>query len=376
MAIGEKAMYRRYLPVAILLVFTGCGGGGSSSGDQSSRPAPDPSPTPGELCSRNAIEAGMDAHLQTVETDSDFALFLERGDGQSYDLVRGGASLQTAYASASTSKLVAATVILWVVDAGFLSLEDTPQRWLPDWPLANDPTLSNITLDHLLGFTSGLQEEALCINLPNANFFDCVTAIGENNAGNGAVPGNSFHYASGHLQVAGAMAINAGGYADWTELFDGFRADTGLFPTSRFDLPSLNNPRLAGGMHWTGEEYINFLRAYRNQRILTPALSNEALKDHTSTAAFSYSPAFERLGEQWHYGFGLWHECFNVSFNCEAAETISSPGAYGAYPFINYRDDFFGIIAREGDLGTLAEGLALYRSLRNQAEAWAGCVNP
>lgn len=318
----------------------------------------------------------MDVHLQTVETESDFSLFLERYDGQSYDFVRGGASLQKTYASASTSKLVAATVILWVVDAGLLDLKDTPQTWLPDWPLVSDPTLSNIKLHDLLTFTSGLREEPLCINFPNANFFDCVNAIGENNACNGAVPGSSFHYASGHLEVAGAMAINAGGYADWTELFDAFRAVTGLFPTSQFDLPSLYNPRLAGGMHWSGEEYINFLRACRDQQILTPALSNEALKDHTSIAAFSCSPVFEQLGEQWHYGFGFWHECSNAPFHCEAAAMISSPGAYAAYSFINYRNDFFGIIAREGDLGTFAEGLTLYRSVQSQAEARAGCVNP
>lgn len=367
-------MYQRYLLIATLAVSAGCGGG--DGGGRSSGPTPDPSPTPpAAFCSRNAIETDMDAHLQTVETDTDFALSLERGDGQSYSFVRGNASLQIYYESASTSKLVAATVILWVVDAGVLSLEDTPQAWLPDWPLINDPTLSNMTLAHLLGFTSGLQEEALCINLPNADFFDCVNTIGENNAGNGVVPGSGFHYASGHLQVAGAMAISAGGYADWIALFNAFKADTGLFPTSLFDLPSLDNPRLAGGMHWTGEEYINFLRAYRNQQILTPALSDEALKDHTTTT-FSYSPAFDRLGEQWHYGFGLWHECSNATFNCATAETVSSPGAYGAYPFINYEDDFFGIIAREGGLGTFADGLALYRSVQERAEAWAVCAAP
>ena len=53
---------------------------------------------------------------------------------------------------------------------------------------------------------------------------------------------------------------------------------------------------------------------------------------------------------------------------------ISSPDANGAYPLLT-TGTIFGIIAREGDLGTFAEGLAVYRSVQNPAEAWGDCVN-
>ena len=364
-------MYRWYFSIAILTAFMGCGGGGNNA----SSPGPVPTPAP-ELCSRSTIEVEMDNYLQSAQSDTEFALYLERGEGQSYSFERGNVTLQTSLESASTSKLVAATAILWVVDSGVLSLDDNPQKWLPDWPLANDPTLARITLSHLLSFTSGLQDEAFCINLPNVDFFNCVNTIGENNAGNGVVPGADFHYSSSHLQVAGAMAVIAGGYASWTELFDAFKAGTGLFTSSQFDLPSLNNARLAGGMHWSGNEYAGFLKAYIEQQILSSSLSSVALEDHTASARFSLSPAEDGLAEDWHYGYGFWHECASDVFDCNAPETISSPGAYGAYPFINYNKDFFGILARQGNLGTFVEGLTFYRSIQPLAEAWADCGNP
>lgn len=356
--------------LVLAAIIAGCdSGGGGGNGSVSME-------DPAALCSRSSIEAAMNRHLQTVETDTDFALYLERGDGESYSFSRGAVSMQTFIESASTSKWVTATAILRLVDQEVLDLDDRPQDWLPGWPLAADPVLANITLQQLLSFTSGLQDEAACMYLPNADFDNCVENIGDSNAGSDTAPGSDFHYAGTHLQVAGAMAVQAGGFADWTALFADFKSATGLFGTSVYDITSADNPLLAGGMHWIGAEYVDFLRAYKNREILSPALSGLAVADHTANATISNSPILTALGEEWHYGFGLWHECMNATFDCSPAGTISSPGAYGAYPFINYQKDFFGLLARRGTAGTFEEGLVLYRSVQNMAEEWAQCPNP
>ena len=56
----------------------------------------------------------------------------------------------------------------------------------------------------------------------------------------------------------------------------------------------------------------------------------------------------------------------------------SSPGAYGAYPFVDLEHGYFGIVARQVDFdianevyGTFPEGVNLFRRIQDDAEAWA-----
>jgi hypothetical protein len=147
-----------------------------------------------------------------------------------------------------------------------------------------------------------------------------------------------------------------------------------LFATSVYDLPSANNPRLAGGMHWTAEEYLAFLRALVGGQLLTAASRAELFANQRGNATVAYSPTLD-LGEDWAYGLGNWLECPTAtvanSFNCGSGHRNSSPGAYGAYPFIDFDDEYFGIVARQGGLGTYPEGVYLFRSVQALVSLWA-----
>jgi CubicO group peptidase (beta-lactamase class C family) len=342
------------------VVAVGCGGTGTH-------------PAPGPACSTIQLEADMDAVLALTASEVDFSFSLERQDGRRYNFSRGVSTLQTSYESASTSKLVSAVIILRLVEQGYLSLTDRPQTWIGSWPITSGDTLYNLTLAQLLSFTSGLTDEPLCLNAGGYDFETCVTNIATTNAGNGITPGQEFYYASTHLQVAGLMAIKARGVATWQDVFAEFKTQTGLFPTATYDLPSASNPRLAGGMHWRSEEYMAFLKALRDGALLNAASMSELLADHTATATMVYSPAVAGLGEDWHYGFGLWHECQSATYNCTAGSRVSSPGAYGAYPFWDRSQGYFGIVARQGALGTFTNGVAIERAVRSRAEEWAAC---
>ena len=351
--------------IAVLIacvVMAGCGGGGTGT-----------PPVPGPACSTTQLEADMDAVLALTASEVDFSFSLERQDGRRYNFSRGTSTLQTSYESASTSKLVSAVIILRLVEQGYLNLADRPQDWIGSWPITNSDPLYNMTLAQLLSFTSGLTDEPLCLNSGISNFETCVTNIANANAGNGITPGQEFYYASTHLQVAGLMAIKARGVTAWQDVFTEFKSQTGLFPTATYDLPSASNPRLAGGMHWSGEEYMAFLKALRDGALLNAASMSELLVDHTASATMVYSPAVAGLGEDWHYGFGLWHECQSASYNCTAGSRVSSPGAYGAYPFWDRSKGYFGIVARQGALGTFTNGVAIERAVRPKAEEWAAC---
>jgi CubicO group peptidase (beta-lactamase class C family) len=329
---------------------------------------------------RSQLEREMADALDAAATDSaitsilNFTLALEAADGHRFVHSHGDSTLDTPYESASTSKWVAAAVILDLVDQGVLAIGDEAAQWLPFW------TAEGVTLGHLLSFTSGFGQEPLCINLPNANFADCVQRAYELNVANMPVAGSGFDYSSTHLQVAGLMALRAAQVESWAELFASWQARTGLFPNGAFDLPSLENPRLAGGMHWTGAEYLEFLRAIYQGSLLAPSTRSAMLDNQRGTARVVASPVLAALEQDWAYGFGNWLECPSATapdtFNCGAGHRNSSPGAYGAYPFIDFDHDYFGILARQGALGTFREGDALFGVVAELAQRWAdaeGC---
>ena len=386
MRVGKRLSRQACLTAWLLACFlvTGCssGGGGETSGGP---------PGVGASCSVAQLESDMDSVLATVPLDptdtQNFSFAVERQDGRRYSYNRGTSTLQTPYESASTSKLVSAVIILRQVERGALSLTDSPQNYISGWPIGSSDSLYSMTLAQLMSFTSGLRTEPLCLNSGLANFETCVNNIATTNAGNGIVPGQQFHYGSSHLQVAGLMAVKARGVpvATWQDLFAEFQNETGLFrtaPTTAYDLPSSANPRLAGGMHWTGEEYLAFLKALKNGTLLSSTM-NEFLADHTPSPAvvIASSPIAltppNGLGENWHYGLGHWLECpvsAGSAFTCSSSTArLSSPGAYGAYPFWDRSKGYTGMVARQGTIGTFPNGIAIERSVRLKVEQWVAC---
>lgn len=345
---------------AALLANTGCSGG-----DVADLPT---------LCSTTDIEQSLTAQLSATTTDTDFSLLLSRSDGREYVFERGESHANSQYESASTSKWVSAVVILHLVQQGYLSLDDHPQDHITDWPITDSSnSLYGITLRELLSFTSGLEVEPDCLNLKLANFSNCVNSIATSNMNKGVAHGSRFYYASTHLQVAGQMAIIAAGKNNWGEVFAEFQSETGLFAHAAYDLPSASNPRLAGGMHWQGDEYLAFIQVFAAGNLLNKTLMDEILKDQLSGKTIQYSPVTSSLNEEWHYGFGLWHECESATFNCSAGQRLSSPGAYGAYPFWDRQYEYSGILARQGALGTYPKGIDLLRSVQADIERWAKC---
>src|SRR5690606_19966650 len=108
------------------------------------------------------------------------------------------------------------------------------------------------------------------------------------------------------------------------------------------------------------------IRAYKNASFYSSMdIVTGATTDQIPMVNIGNSPAKNGLGEQWHYGFGLWIECHDSNYTCSGTTQVSSPGAFGTYPFWNLEHDFFGIVARQGELGTFTDGYAVYDSVRD-----------
>jgi CubicO group peptidase (beta-lactamase class C family) len=334
----------------------------------------------GVACSPAALDAlelrmgqllDQAANDPAVSSEQAYTLMLERHDGRTFVHSQGGSSPTTPYESASTSKWVTATVILDLVDQGKLALSTTASARLPlIWKE------SSVTLEHLLSFRSGYADEPLCLNLASADFRNCVQSIYDKNKASAPAAGTRFEYSGTHLQVAGLMAVQSvAGASSWADIFSSFQARTGLFADSTYDLPSASNPRLGDGMHWTAQDYFGFLRALYRGTVLTEASRSTLLDNHRGAAVPTKSPVLDHLGEDWAYGLGNWLECpgakGGVAYNCGVGHRNSSAGAYGAYPFIDFDHRYFGILARQGGLGTFPEGVAMFRSIQSLAEQWA-----
>lgn len=329
--------------------------------------ASDDGPDPACLARAAELEAQMAAALDAVVTDQpDFTVLLATADGRRFSHDHGASTATTVYQSASTSKLVTAAVILDLVDAGKLTLASRPHDLLSFWTDEDQ-----VTLRDLLSFTSGFADEPLCVNLPGASFERCVETIYDDNLAGAAPAGSEYAYSSSHMQVAGLMAVRAAAAPDWSSVFAAWKQKTGLFPTGAFDLPSSANPRLAGGMHWTAEEYLAFLRALAAGDLLAPATQAALFADQRGAATVVKSPVDRATGEDWSYGLGNWLECRSPSFDCGAGHRNSSPGAYGAYPFLDFDHDYVGIVARQGALASGSEGVAVFRSIEALAAEWA-----
>ena len=94
--------------------------------------------------------------------------------------------------------------------------------------------------------------------------------------------------------------------------------------------------------------------------------------DQIENSTIVYSPiANWSINLDWHYGFGQWIECSATPFNCTSPARISSAGAYGAYPFIDFNQQYFGIVAREGELGTAFQGYLIWLELEDSLGEWA-----
>ncbi len=366
---------------------SGAQGGAGSSG------APSTACTPQQLSQLAALEASMAATLSVSTFPYTFMLeSAHRTDRFDYVTSSGPSTAQTLYQSASTSKLVAAVTILSLVDANIgLTLDSKPQDFIPWWQVTSTMAANGVTLRDLMSFTSGLATDPVLFAgdteitgcLKTLDFENCVHLIYRTNINNNIAPGSQFDYSATHLQIAGLMAVKAvqavtpaGSTVTWTDIFNTFKNDPSrtVFQNSVYDLPSSTNPRLAGGMHWTSDDYLDFLRKLYKGGLLKPSTRAALWADQRNgdgqTTVVIDSPLLTATGQDWHYALGNWVEGQGTAPFVPVGRN-SSPGAYGAYPFIDFQNGYYGILAMQDLNGPgFREGLALYTTIANTATSW------
>lgn len=315
-----------------------CGGGGGSSPQSPTlTPTPTPTPTPDPW---SEVEAAIEAFV--VE---DVAIVIGDASGALFRFERGNVNVDTSLESASSAKLLTGLTLISLMEEGALSLSTGPADVLAFWTA--DDQRSETTLQQLLSFTSGFNARPLelgCWTLGGIELQTCAQRIYID--GLDTDPGAAFSYGPEHLQVAAAMAESVAG-APFIDVFRQQVADPlNLTPSFRFATPSTTNPRAGGGAIVNAADYALLLQAVLAGQVVNDL--DAYIGDFTQGAQILNSPATDQ-GRDWRYGLGYWVECGLAVYDdaCAETPTISSPGAFGFTPWIDFEHQYYGVIAIE-----------------------------
>ncbi|MFK8052160.1 MAG: serine hydrolase domain-containing protein [Woeseiaceae bacterium] len=286
--------------------------------------------------------------IEALDNDAvtDLALIVGNAAGEQFRYQKGSFDVTASYNIASASKWLTSATILTLVEQGIMDLADQPQDYLTYWTDEPSDPRSAITLAQLLSFTAGFQRSPIeggCIGEETVSLADCVAewyAIGVD-----ATPGTTFHYGPVHMQVAAAMAEVATGQS-WGEIV----AQTLAAPLGANSLVfDGNNPRASGGATANAIDYALFLEAQLTGALL-PLTFTELATERTTLLTLSSRPAAVTANNvDWHYGLGVWRECPELVWDasCTVRTLVSSPGAFGWYPWIDADEGYYAVLAME-----------------------------
>jgi CubicO group peptidase (beta-lactamase class C family) len=255
-----------------------------------------------------------------------------------------------------------------VVDEGKLNLDEPIGRRLPQFT----GVAGEITLRQLMSFTAGQGSLEGMIDLRQdprmtlAQSADEVAARPLQDA-----PGSTFRYGGPSLQVAGALVEQATGQR-WADLFEariarplglqhtywGNPLRPGLTPREVF------NPNLQAGVYTTADDYAAFLSmlAARGMgpkgRIISEAAFDQMETVQTGKAVMAYRPP--GAAELQAYGLGNWCETSDANGRCGM---VSSPGAFGTYPWIDRDRGIYGVFFLRSRLPLVVKDLTEARRI-------------
>lgn len=324
----------RLLMLPLLLLLGACGGD-----DEPSAPAIPDAFTEVDDAARAAYAAhGVPMGL---------AVYNEEGV-KVFEQMYGDFSPDRRVAIASASKLVSGVTLFRLIDAQYMSLDSTTGELL-GWT----GTKGEITLRHLLSFTSGLNPEHPCTYQPGTPLATCVAEI-ERSDLLGA-PGSRFDYGSTHLHVAALMAEVAVG-SDWNDIFDAqIREPLQLAPEFAYYASPRQgldthpiNPLLAGGMRASMDDYESVLHfvydkgRWQGSQLMSPGIFDVQAIAPYPEAMIGTTPS--TLNGR--YGLTAWLECATPATGCAS---ISSPGAFGFTPWLDRDAGYYAILGMELD---------------------------
>jgi CubicO group peptidase (beta-lactamase class C family) len=323
------------------------------------------------------VVAGLDRMMQQDNLRG-VTLIVFRGGFELYRIDAGDIDPEAEISIASASKWMAAALVMTIVDEGKLSLDEPIRKKMPVF----SGEAGEITLRQILSYTSGQGSLQGLVDIrqdPMISLADSAKAIAALPLKDR--PGKVFRYGSPAFQVAGALAEQVTGES-WSQLFaERISRPIGLQHTTwsnplwpELQPPDVHNPNLQSGVVTTAEDYGKFLTmlasggTFNGHRILSENSIREMERAQTLKSKIGFEPIGAKRKAQ--YALGNWCERVEPDRTCSI---VSSPGAFGAYPWIDRRHDLYGLFFTRSRLLDIEDDIQTVRRAIVQAGACDGC---
>jgi len=245
---------------------------------------------------------------------------------------------------ASCSKWYTAALVMTFVDEGKISLEDTIGKFLPIFTKYGK---GQIKIWHCLSHTAGLEQEAVkMVTLVNRNakYNSLEEEINDFAKKKDviAIPGTEFRYGNVGLNIA-ARVIEIVSGKGFEQLFqERIGKPLNMQATTFTKNGEIANP--SGGAWSTAADYLNFeimflnKGIFRGKRILNKPSVEKMLEAETNQSMIKYTPG---AASGFDYGFGIWIQEKDANGK---TTTVSSPGLFGTWPYVDYCRSYACII--------------------------------
>ena len=250
---------------------------------------------------------------------------------------------------ASSSKWISGGVIMALVDAGKISLDDPASKYFPYFTGKK----AGITIRQMFSHTHGLArgDARNYLHDPTLTMDEAVRGIAKYDLI--ADPGTALYYAGVGMQAAGRICeIETG--KPWVEIFRETIGDPlEMNSTDYFALGPTKNPDVAGAVRTCVDNYGKYLTmllnrgVYKGKRILseqavTTMLSNQSgclpILKHPYDVLDIVDPALAKAP----YGIGCWLDDFDPKTG--KTTQITSGGGFGCMPILDLKRNVAGVL--------------------------------
>ena len=306
-------------------------------------------------------------------------VLIEQNNSRIYEYQAGVIDTSSIVAIASASKWLSGAVILSLADEGYFSLDDTVGTYLP---IFTENEKGHITIRQAFSMTSGLfnleyyHAFSLDTSLTLAESVDSIAV----NIPLAYESGTWIAYNSHGMQTVGRIAEIVTGQ-DWQTIAEEQIFNRCEMFNTTYDVFGIN-PFIAGGVRTPPVEYIQFLQMvmnnglYNGDTVLTSQSIQELFTNQTAGLPIYWSPFpyghpdYPYDADVLRYGFGSW--IFAENPTTGLVEEITSPGAWGTFPWADNSRNISGIIFTfviEGFLPTLNTNLKLIQTVREVVDS-------
>jgi len=308
----------------------------------------------------SAVTQHLEASLDLF--DGNVLVIIKRADEVIYQLQLGETAPitpDTVVHMASATKWISAGTILSVAESGGYALDDRVGDYVP---VMESQGKGDITIRQCFSMTTGLygpfqnfETDPRLTLQQSVNLIAIYTPVAFD-------PGSQMGYHGKGMQVAGLIAQTENpDKLDWRVLAQQRILGPCQMHDTTYDEFGIN-PAVAGGIRTTALDYLKYLKmvdqggVYDGAQVLSQTSIDEMVTNQTyslpifATPFPSGSPWYPYGADDLWYAFGCWVLARNPVTG--AAEELTSPGAWGTFPWIDKRRGIVGILVSDVPPGT------------------------